>query len=96
MPLLQLTNWIDSPVSFRIGLTDRKVEGTFVWHSGRHLSAEVAEHWKNGVGKVSREPNNWGDEDCVAVRNSNMYDVKCSKGYGFVCQKRSGTRSLSK
>ena len=43
---------------FWIGLTDAKIEGTFVWVTGERFNYA---HWAPG------EPNQDGDEDCVEV-----------------------------
>ena len=100
--IIQFTEWIktkeESSNDFiRIGLTDRDIEGTFVWESGRALSQEMAAYWKKHIGDSS-EPNSFmgQEEDCVAVKDSYMYEVSCSDEMGFVCQKQSGAWSLSR
>ena len=81
--LFQITQWANTPDYYFVGLTDLDIEGTFVWGSGRQLSADVAAHWKSG------QPNNYkGNDHCVNVRNSEMWDVPCNNTYRFVCQKR--------
>ena len=64
---------------FWIGLTDKKQGGTFAWESGHELSLEIAEHWRR-YADGSSEPNSYtGEEDCVLVAGSKMYDSKCNR-----------------
>ena len=84
--ILQITQWANTTKYF-IGLTDLENEGTFVWGSGRPLSADGASHWKSG------QPNNgggWGEEDCVAVWDSdgNITDQRCTTKRKSLCQRR--------
>ena len=57
-------------------------EGTFVWDSGYILTPDVAAYWKSG------QPNGEDKENCVGVRDGEMWDVPCNKALRFVCQKR--------
>ena len=83
---MQLNDWIKGNAEFWIGLSDRKQEGTFVWESGRQLSAEIAAHWGPS------QPNNvGGNEDCTVVTEAKtLYDYPCTRMYAFVCQKLEG------
>ena len=57
-------------------------EGTFVWESTHNMSRGVAAHWESG------QPNGGSKENCVAVKNGEIWDVPCNKALRFVCQKR--------
>ena len=82
---LQLNNWIKGNDKLWIGLSDKIQEGTFIWESGRQLSAEIAAHWFPG------EPNGGVNEDCAVVHKARtIIDIPCSKKYAFVCQKFEG------
>ena len=75
-----------------IGLNDRQSEDTFVWESGRSLSAEIAGKWKSGMenGKEWNEPDDeYGDQDCTRIVYHAMSDAGCHKTIRFVCQKSS-------
>ena len=68
---------------FWIGLTDTLEEGTFVWESGKPLSADVDTHWAAG------EPNNYKNSDCTMMTSNRvLHDVGCHIESKFVCQKR--------
>ena len=63
-----------------IGLTDRDVEGTWVWESGEAVSYTS---WNSG------EPNDSGGEDCVHTNyggTGGWNDISCSSSYPFVCE----------
>ena len=77
----QITQWVNSSRYF-IGLTDLENEDTFVWESGHNLASDVATHWKSG------QPNGKHKENCVGVRDGEMWDTLCNMALRFVCQKR--------
>ena len=53
---------------FWIGLNDIVSEGTFVWESGRELSADVSKHWKPGEPNGDHHQNHAsGGEDCAEI-----------------------------
>ena len=88
--LFQLTNWVGHMTAdYWIGLTDRQIEGTFVWESGRQLSADIAKKW------TPNQPDNYlGDQDCAyrghsSYHNKLMDDTSCNGKKEFICQKRS-------
>ena len=65
-----------------IGMTDRSVEGGFIWTDG---SAVAYVNWNDG------EPNNAGEEDCVIIHpynNGGWNDVPCNYRLKSVCEKR--------
>lgn len=73
-----------------IGLTDKETEGTFVWESGRQLSAEVAAHWNAGE---PNDDNDAGDQDCVSMysqMSDGMADRQCHNEMAYICQRRPG------
>ena len=82
----QITQWANTTQYF-IALTDLENEGTFVWDSGRPLSAEGASHWMTG------QPNSGGgfvDEDCVDVGHSDgsIRDQRCTTKRKSICQRK--------
>ena len=86
-----MTEYVDDHwKEYWIGLNDRHSEGTFVWESGRPLSADIAGKWKSG------EPDDkWGSDCAKIVSTQNlMYDAMCGKKIGFVCQKRTSWSEL--
>ena len=78
--MFQITQHLNTSKYF-IGLTDVKIEGTFVWESGHVLTADVETHWKSG------QPNGDTGENCVGVKDGVMWDVSCVMALPFVCQK---------
>ena len=84
-----MTEWVGEPNYYWIGLNDRLNEDTFVWESGRPLSAEIAKKWRSG------EPDDWDDgEDCARIINNTMHDAQCQAKVWFVCQKRTSWSEL--
>ena len=82
-----MNGWANPDSDFWIGLTDRDVEGTFVWESGHLLSTDIAAHWNPG------QPDDGGGyEDCVEIKNNHkkLNDAHCSLKRAFVCQKPAG------
>ncbi|RUS77953.1 hypothetical protein EGW08_014262 [Elysia chlorotica] len=73
-----------------IGLTDIKVEGTFVWENGEPLSAEQQQYiWMPGQPSNTR-----GKEDCVEARHwswgeatTALNDVDCAFQTSYVCER---------
>jgi hypothetical protein len=61
-----------------IGLSDRDVEGTFVWASGLSLlfTSWAASQPSDGIG-----------EDCVALTGGTWNDTPCNIDRGFVCER---------
>ncbi|XP_078380544.1 uncharacterized protein LOC144663458 [Oculina patagonica] len=75
-------------VDYWIGLTDAETENEFKWSDGSELTG-----YKNWM---SSDPNNYNNQDCVAIVNGNFYgavydgewhDDKCSKAKGYICEK---------
>jgi hypothetical protein len=66
---------------FWLGLSDREVEGQWVWIDG----ADVAYgNWDYG------EPNDYGyyGEDCAAIRGTGAWDDRhCEEAYGLACER---------
>ena len=63
-------------------MTDLDNEGTFTWESGYNLTSDVDIYWKSG------QPNGKHKENCVGVRDGEMWDVSCNISLRFICQKR--------
>lgn len=66
-----------SQEAFWYGLNDRTSEGTWAWASGR--TSELR-RWAAG------QPDNNGDEDCVAGKLGGWRDEKCNLSKPFVCE----------
>ena len=71
-----------------IGLTDAEVESEWKWADGRRHTGYT--NWVVG------QPNNYNNQDCVAIRKGNFYDTdydgewhddSCTDKKGFICQK---------
>ncbi|KAG9259859.1 CD209 antigen-like protein D, partial [Astyanax mexicanus] len=67
-----------------IGLTDQDIEGVWKWVDGSSLASG---YWKSG------EPNNYGDEDCVASgykgwKTWSWHDFSCSYETHWICEKK--------
>ena len=76
-----------------IGLSDIDNEGEWKWTDGTELTGY--NKWKSG------QPNNKGDQDCVAILEGNytagLYnaewnDLKCSKKLRYICKKSPGEK----
>ena len=80
-PKFQITQKVNSSRYF-IGLTDLDNEGTFIWESGRNLTLDVAAYWRSG------QPNGKTKENCVGVKDGEMWDIPCKNAMRFICQKR--------
>lgn len=86
----ELTKWISTDARYWIGLTDRQKEGTFLWGSGRKLSATIARYWGHEQPNKQGPPGHYSNVDCVVVHGiDGMNDYQCSYKWGFICQKRS-------
>ena len=57
-------------------------EGTFIWESGQNLTLDVAAYWRSG------QPNGKKKENCVGVKDGEMWDIPCKNPMRFICQKR--------
>ncbi|KAK3757268.1 hypothetical protein RRG08_047459 [Elysia crispata] len=68
-----------------IGLNDREKEGVFRWPDGKTTVTNA--EW------AINEPNDDGNEDCVAIslknRKTVLNDLSCSSTNNFICEKRS-------
>ncbi|XP_053533495.1 CD209 antigen-like protein E [Ictalurus punctatus] len=65
-----------------IGLSDRAVEGDWIWVDGTPLTTAF---WDEG------EPNNEGEEDCAEIFSLNgtfWNDQKCSNNKHWICERR--------
>lgn len=63
-----------------VGLTDAKVEGTFVWTDGTKLDFQ---NWNGG------EPNNAGEEDCANITiggGGGWNDLGCGAVLPYICK----------
>ena len=77
-----------------IGLSDIDNEGEWKWTDGTGLTGY--NKWKSG------QPNNRGDQDCVAILEGHYYatsrhnaewnDLKRSKKLGYICKKSPGEK----
>ena len=72
-----------------IGLNDRLSEGKYIWH-GTNRNFNISLDLQTFVGA---EPNNQGDEDCIAIRhdpNVGSYldwnDANCRGRMPFICE----------
>ena len=77
-----------------IGLSDIDNEDEWKWTDGTGLTGY--NKWKSG------QPNNRGDQDCVAILEGHYYttsrhnaewnDLTCSKTLGYICKKSPGEK----
>lgn len=65
-----------------IGLSDEKVEGTFVWNDGTVLEDSSFSEWRPG------EPNDYAArEDCVQIfKNMGWNDMPCNWVLSYICE----------
>ena len=97
----QITEWVTAP-KYWIGLDDLENEGSFVWGSGRPLSAFFGrDHWADG--QPNGTPSGMGTQNdhCVCVgcyddssSAKKMWDTVCDRPHHFVCQKSMGKPSV--
>ncbi|XP_041352358.1 macrophage mannose receptor 1-like [Gigantopelta aegis] len=68
------------PAWYIIGLSDVQTEGAFVWEDG---SVVTFSKWSPG------EPNNNGNEDCVALvpKIKSWIDISCTFSRKYICEK---------
>ena len=70
-----------TPKMYHIGLTDERVEGTWVWIDG------TATTWmKWGETDNGKQPNGDGEENCAAVFKGGWIDLHCDRSFPFVCK----------
>nr|XP_039258534.1 uncharacterized protein LOC120335103 [Styela clava] len=82
----------DTVNTFYIGGNDIAIEGDWKWQDGTHviMRGEVGyENWK------SNQPNNVGNEDCLAVGRETYewIDISCDEIIYYICQKGGATLS---
>ena len=89
MQLLQITEWVTA-TKYWIGLDDLENEGSFVWESGRLLSASFGrDHWADNQPNGTPSDAATLDDHCICVGcfGPKMWDTVCENAHRFVCQK---------
>jgi hypothetical protein len=65
-----------------LGLSDKLLEGTFLWNSTGSALVSYA-NW------ASNEPNGGTSENCVVIKSSDggWVDIRCTNSYWTMCEK---------
>ncbi|XP_053375839.1 perlucin-like [Mercenaria mercenaria] len=83
--LYNKTSTLGDSNSWWMGLTDKLVEGEYVWETSKHVLV-VDEYTDWAVG----EPNNHHDENCVKFAHSKGFlwqDTECDDEEHYICEK---------
>nr|XP_039261481.1 CD209 antigen-like protein A [Styela clava] len=70
--------------AFWLPLSDRGVEGTWMWEDGGKLSHSDQKYWQEG------QPDNWGEQDCAYMnRDTEKWDDgECHGKMSVVCERK--------